>query len=652
MNGQPRMLCPTCSAELTADARFCGGCGNAVSAPGAATPNDDLSGREIAGRYRLLQLLGAGGMGAVYRAEQISLKREVALKLLKSELSADPALVQRFNIEAKLAAKLSHPNTVTMFDFGQDTDGTLFIVMELVSGQSLRELLGRDGALPVARALAICEQVCASLADAHAHGIVHRDLKPDNVMLTRRGKRTDVVRVLDFGIAKLRDERGDVTAMPVTQAGDLLGTPQYMAPEQIRGEAVDGRTDIYAMGAMLYEMLTGKLPFTGPTVMAILGKHLTDAPQPPRQRRPDLAIPPEIEALVMQALAKAPASRPPSMEELAERVGRIRAALPPSGASIPRRTTRPPGVPLTVDTPMPQSAAGYAAPTPAPLPVGHPTPGTPGTNPTPPPGPAYSPPPPGPAYSPPPPGPAYSPPPPGPAYSPPPPGPAYSPPPTHAAPPARKGLGAGAWITIGLAGVAVLVVIAWVATRSAKGVVNAARDDGPSTYVDVGDLDNDQPGPSNDQPTGPNVPTTPVAGDRWEHPWMGYGLIVPPGFQDKNMAPALELFTGQLSGVPAIITVTGEQRTGPVTAAEIDTEIQALLTSSDGTLVQRRTVTYQGKPRTSVVFDIPKQGVRAEMVLYEGENLLVGVAFGCATGYFDQSADTRAELFERRVFLP
>ncbi len=648
MNGQPRIVCPTCSAELTADARFCGGCGSAVSAPGVAAAADDLSGREIAGRYRLLQLLGAGGMGAVYRAEQISLKREVALKLLKSELSADPALVQRFNIEAKLAAKLSHPNTVTMFDFGQDSDGTLFIVMELVSGQSLRQLLGRDGALPVARALAICEQVCASLADAHAHGIVHRDLKPDNVMLTQRGKRTDVVRVLDFGIAKLRDERGDVTAMPVTQAGDLLGTPQYMAPEQIRGEAVDGRTDIYAMGAMLYEMLTGQLPFSGPTVMSILGKHLTDVPQPPRQRRPDLVIPPEIDALVMQALAKPPASRPPTMEEMAERVGRIRAALPPpSGAVIPRRTTRPPGVPLTVDTPMPQSAAGYAAPTPSPQPFAQPTPGA-GTNPTPPPGPAYSPPPTGPGYAPPT-GPGYAPP-TGPGYAPPT-GPGYAPPPTHAAPPPRKGLGVGLWMAIVLAGVAVLVVIAWVGTRSAKSMV-ASKTDQPTTYVDVGDLDIDQPGPAKDQPTGPGVPTTPVTGDRWEHPWMGYGLIVPPGFQDQQMSPALELFTGQMGGVPAVITITGEQRTGPVTAAEIDTEVQALLTSSNGTLVQRRTVTYQGKPRTSVIFDIPQQGVRAEMVLYEGENLLVGVAFGCAAGFFDQSADTRAELFERRVFLP
>ena len=327
-------------------------------------------GRVVAGRYRILSKLGEGGMGAVYRAEQISLKRTVALKVLRPELSAEPGLVRRFNAEAELAAKLNHPNTVTLYDFGQDSDGSLFIAMEFLEGRSLRDLLHREGPLPPARAVAICEQVCASLADAHARGIVHRDLKPDNVMLVQVGRQTDVVRVLDFGIAKLRDDQGDITAMPMTRAGDLLGTPQYMAPEQIRGETVDARTDVYAMGAMLYEMVTGRLPFEGPSLMAILSKHLTEMPARPQARRPDLAIPPALEQLVMDALQKAPAARPPTMEALAERLaalglgvpgvpspapglgagGGLRSGSPASG--FPLHNSPPPGVPL-LRTPIP-----------------------------------------------------------------------------------------------------------------------------------------------------------------------------------------------------------------------------------------------------------------------------------------------------------
>lgn len=288
-------------------------------------------GREVAGRYRILTKLGEGGMGAVYKAEQISLKRTVALKVLRPELSAEPGMVRRFNAEAELAARLSHPNTVTLFDFGQDADGCLFIAMEYLEGVSLREVLTREGALVPGRALAICEQLCASLADAHSRGIVHRDLKPDNVMLVQRGRQTDVVRVLDFGIAKLREEQGDVTAMPMTRAGDLIGTPQYMAPEQIRGETVDARTDVYALGAMLYEMVTGRLPFEAPTLMAILSKHLTEMPVPPRERRPDLRIPPSLSQLIMDALQKEPARRPATMDAFADRLARLVVDMEPRG---------------------------------------------------------------------------------------------------------------------------------------------------------------------------------------------------------------------------------------------------------------------------------------------------------------------------------
>lgn len=345
--------CPSCGTNVHAGARFCGACGSAMTA-------GEMTDRVISGKYKILSKLGEGGMGAVYRAEQISVERPVALKLLKPELSNVEGLVRRFNAEAKVAAKLNHPNTVTLFDFGQEGDGSLFIVMELVKGRSLRQLISSKGAVPVETSLFIAEQVCASLADAHEHGIIHRDLKPDNVMLTVRGRQDNIVRVLDFGIAKLRDD-GRTTQNPMTQAGDLLGTPQYMAPEQIRGEKVDARTDVYAMGCMLYEMLTGKLPFTGKTVMAILGKHLTDAPEPMSKKRPGLAFPADLEQLILQCMQKDQEARPPSMEVLGDRIALMRRRLgiptPHSHSTLapvtPPRQSPPSGRPAPSVTPLP-----------------------------------------------------------------------------------------------------------------------------------------------------------------------------------------------------------------------------------------------------------------------------------------------------------
>jgi eukaryotic-like serine/threonine-protein kinase len=330
------VTCPHCHAAVTADARFCPACGKAASptesgsawpAPGGSAP--ELVGREIAGRYRILTKLGEGGMGAVYRGEQISLKRAVAVKLLRSELSANQTLLKRFNAEAEAVAKLSHPNTVNIYDFGQDADGSLFIAMEFIEGRSLRSAIQTEGPFSPGRAFHVAQQVAASLSDAHAHAIVHRDLKPDNVMLQTRGRQADVVRVLDFGIAKLRDD-SRATQQAMTQAGDMLGTPQYMAPEQIRGETIDGRTDVYALGCMLYEMLTARLPFEAPTIMAMLTKHLTEQPVPPSLRRPDLGLSPAVDQLVLCAMAKEPAARPASMDQLGEMIAALISTLPAS----------------------------------------------------------------------------------------------------------------------------------------------------------------------------------------------------------------------------------------------------------------------------------------------------------------------------------
>jgi serine/threonine-protein kinase len=357
--------CPHCNLAISTGARFCPSCGKATSGTEPAS-NPDLKheasmvGREIAGRYRILAMLGQGGMGTVFRGEQISLKRAVAVKLLRPDVSENPMIVRRFNAEAEAVAKLSHPNTVNIYDFGQDVDGSLFIAMEFIEGRSLRVLIGQEAPLPPVRALGIAMQVAASLADAHAHSIVHRDLKPDNVMVQDRGKQRDIVRVLDFGIAKLRDE-SHATQQAMTKAGDVLGTPQYMAPEQIRGEHVDGRTDVYALGCMLYEMLTARLPFEGNTVMAIMTKHLMDPVVAPTARRPDLGLGPELDRLVVMAMNKDPKARPPTMEAYGEMIASVAAALPPD-SRYPM--TSPMSGHVVVPTPARSVAPGQSLPTP------------------------------------------------------------------------------------------------------------------------------------------------------------------------------------------------------------------------------------------------------------------------------------------------
>ncbi len=368
------MICPHCGTALAPDARFCPACGKqtvsteSMLGPPPPGKTQEMVGREIAGRYRILTKLGEGGMGAVFKGEQISLKRQVAVKLLKPDLSANPQLLARFKIEAEAVAKLKHPNTVDIYDFGQDTDGTLFIAMEFIEGRSLRSAIHSEAPMPPRRALHIAAQVAASLADAHAHAIVHRDLKPDNVMLQERGRQRDIARVLDFGIAKLRDD-SRATQQAMTQAGDMLGTPQYMAPEQIKGEAIDGRTDVYALGCMLYEMLTARLPFEATTIMAMLSKHLMEGVVAPSQRRPDLGLSPELDRLVLTAMMKQPQARPPTMEAYGEQLAAVLAQLPADpnvSASTPLSAVQPvitpPAHSAFVPSPTPPGPQSYGQP--------------------------------------------------------------------------------------------------------------------------------------------------------------------------------------------------------------------------------------------------------------------------------------------------
>jgi eukaryotic-like serine/threonine-protein kinase len=277
---------------------------------------DPLIGVIVAERYRIIEALGRGGMGAVYKVEHTRIGKLLAMKLLTGELSRNPDVVRRFKLEALTVSKLSSPNTVQVFDFGA-AEGLTYLVMELVAGDDLGRTLRSQGPMPWSRASRIIIQVCSSLAEAHQKGIVHRDIKPENVMLVRARDGTDIAKVLDFGLAKLREGEG---LNDVTSQGAIVGTPYFMAPEQIKGEAVDARTDIYALGAMMYRALTGHYPFNGPTPMAVFTKHLTEPPVAPMERAPDLDIPVGINQLVLKALSKAADSRFQKVEDLQARL--------------------------------------------------------------------------------------------------------------------------------------------------------------------------------------------------------------------------------------------------------------------------------------------------------------------------------------------
>lgn len=270
---------------------------------------DPLIGRTISGRYRVHSVLGQGGMGTVYQAQQIPLGRAVAVKVLSAG-QVEPGFHKRFFQEAAILAKLKSPNTVTVFDYGRDED-IYFIAMELVSGEPLDRVLDNAGALPVPRALGIAQQVCRSLREAHAQGIVHRDLKPGNIVLTQGGDDEEIVKVLDFGLAK-RVNR----ASEDTQRDTVPGSPRYMAPEVIRQQSIDGRSDMYGLGVLLYQMLTGVVPFERDSPMEILVAHLQEPPPPMREVSPAIEVPEAVERIVMRCLAKLPDDRYASMQEL------------------------------------------------------------------------------------------------------------------------------------------------------------------------------------------------------------------------------------------------------------------------------------------------------------------------------------------------
>jgi len=345
---KPDTACPKCGAAVEYGAHFCGECGTRVEhvAPLLAlaperTPSpvadpvalgnksyskarsvDKLVGRTLNGRYLIEKKIGEGGFGAVFKGKQLATGREVALKILHPHNVGDATVVARFRREAEACSKLRDPHTVITYDFDETEDGVLFLAMELLSGKSLQQLQKAEGTFAPLRVLDILDQVGQALGEAHRLGIVHRDMKPENVMIeTRNGQ--DHVKVLDFGIAKILS--GDAARGPaLTAIGQTVGTLEFMSPEQLRGKALDGRSDIYALGMMTFEMLTGQLPFkNAKSSTEVIEFHLHKQAPAPSQMRDDLKIPAFVDEVVLKMVAKKPEDRHANVEEMRDHIAKV-----------------------------------------------------------------------------------------------------------------------------------------------------------------------------------------------------------------------------------------------------------------------------------------------------------------------------------------
>ncbi|MCA9596234.1 MAG: protein kinase [Myxococcales bacterium] len=339
-------VCPSCGQHFSGDARFCPFDGEPLGADAEWDPDEDpLLGGVVDGRYQVEHVLGEGGMGTVYAVRHVTLGRRFALKALRRDLAQDSDLPPRFIQEAKAAAAVSHPNVVQITDFGTLPSGQPYFVMELLDGVPLSRVIRDGGPVPVQRAVGIAAQVAQALAAAHVAGVVHRDLKPDNIQVSPMGDR-DLVKVLDFGLAKVAG------GSRFTRAGMVFGTPHYMSPEQAAGEPSDHRVDVYALGIVLYEMLTGKLPFEADTFMGVLTKHIYMTPSLPSQVLGDARVLGPLEAVVMRCLEKKPDKRFASMDELLAELESAAGALGFSEAPISDAPTSRRSVPV-VSSPAP-----------------------------------------------------------------------------------------------------------------------------------------------------------------------------------------------------------------------------------------------------------------------------------------------------------
>ena len=328
--------CPTCGRHYTADLAVCPEDQTPLQADATvavAAPLDPLVGHTLDDKYRLEARLGIGGMGTVYRARHLLIDRPVAVKVLNPRFVEDEAARTRFRREAKACGRLQHVNAVTVTDFGTSQDGYVYLVMELLEGRTLRDVLAKEGPLDPARSVSLVLQISAAVAAAHEAGIIHRDLKPGNIFIVQRAEVPAVVKVLDFGIAKLAaDSLDEDEPKTLTQVGAMIGTPRYMSPEQCNGAELTPAADVYSLGVILYEMLTGTVPFSGSTPLAIAMKHTGEVPRSPRDFVS--AIPPALEQAVLHTLEKRPQDRPANAAEFraellstAERLGLEHAAV-------------------------------------------------------------------------------------------------------------------------------------------------------------------------------------------------------------------------------------------------------------------------------------------------------------------------------------
>jgi len=330
------ITCPTCHSDNSETSKFCAGCGTQLPPPQdhppvmtetLQTPVRELTtGSTFAGRYQVIEELGHGGMGRVYKVQDTKIGEKIALKLIRPEAGLDKKSLERFSNELKLARKIRHKNVCQMFDLGED-QGTRYITMEYVHGEDLKQLIRKVGRLSPGQAVGITRQVCEGLEEAHKLGVVHRDLKPQNIMVDEDGK----ARIMDFGIAR------SLSGKSMTGAGVLIGTPEYMSPEQVEGKDVDQRSDIYSLGVILYEMVAGRLPFVGDTPISIAHKQKYEAPEDPKKLNTQVSD--DLARLILKCLAKDEGKRFQSAAELGTELGRIEAGLPTTDRLVAERKT-------------------------------------------------------------------------------------------------------------------------------------------------------------------------------------------------------------------------------------------------------------------------------------------------------------------------
>jgi serine/threonine protein kinase len=281
-------------------------------------PDSNIGRSILNGQFLIEQKIGSGGMGAVYRASQPAMNRQVAVKILHPKLTNRKDLASRFRREARAMSHLTHPNTAKVFLYGELEDGSLYIVMEYLEGKNLNQVVRREGPLPLERAIPVLVQVCGALQEAHSQGIIHRDLKPENIFLSTNGGMKDYAKVLDFGLAKVTERELRPGSIMLTQEGMVFGTPEFMSPEQAQGKKLDARSDLYSLATILYEVLTGKLPYDAKTPMEYIQLHVTKPPIPLDERIPGKRFPPGLSDVVMKALEKKPEARFASALEFGE----------------------------------------------------------------------------------------------------------------------------------------------------------------------------------------------------------------------------------------------------------------------------------------------------------------------------------------------